>query len=288
MLQTEHEPEDHYHDAVITIRDAAVLNELVDGQTLCTFEDGSQAYIPSMVEISQSIDNTADEPSGIYFTFTSDYQDDDTVEYDEGAYLVSVPDTESALLEMQQWTSDCWDIKSVRKSIHPTPWFSLRHKYKYKGPSDEAIMDIAKRLGFQGDVDSLVILGPDQHPERDRLLIGTSEIYRNINLAAGQRSGKYETWVSIPDSIVYIVGKTDWHHQGLEEDCECKSVIEYQDEYYPIVYSQSPQQNSVIDDIEDWLSTRNAVGMTGVEQIFWLLVWFGPVLLLVFALTFGS
>ncbi len=290
VLQTEHEPADHYNDAIITVREAAVVSEIIDGQTLFVFEDGSQTHIPDIAEMSQTIDNTdPNELSVRYFTFNSDYEDDATVKYDEGAYLVPVPNAESALLEMQQWTSDCWDIKSVRESRHPTPWFSLIHKYKHEGPSDEAVMDIAKRLGFQGNMDSLVILRPGQHPERDRLLsLRPSKLYWAINSIAGERSGKYETWVSIPDSIVYIAGKTDWHHQGLEGDCGCKSVIEYQDEYYPTVYSQFPQQNSVIDDIGNWLSTRDNIGMTGAEKIFWLLVWFGPVLLVVFALTVGS
>ena len=257
VLQTEHEPADHYHDAVIAVREAAVVSEIIDRQTLFIFEDGSQTHIPDIAEMSQTIDHTdSNELSVRYFTFNSDYEDDATVEYDEGAYLVPVPNAESALLEMKQWTSDCWDIKSVIQAKHPVPWFSLRHKYKYKGPSDEAVMDIAKRLGFQGKLDSLVILRPDEHPERDRLLSWRpSELYWTINSIAGERSGKYETWVLLPDSIVYIAGKTDWHHQGLEEDCACQPATQAHDEDYPVVYSRTPQQIPLIYGTSETTST---------------------------------
>ena len=249
VLQTEHEPADHYHDAVITVREAAVVSEVIDGRTLFIFEDSSQTYIPDIAEMSQMVDDTdSNESSGIYFTFYSDYESDSTVEYNEGAYLVPVPDAESALIEMQQWTSDCWDIKSVIQAKHSEPWFSLRHKYKREGPSEETILDAAKRLGFQGNLDSLVVLKPDQHSERDVAMLWVSELHRYTVYNAGERSGKYETWVSLSDPIVYIAGKTDWHHQGLEEGCECKLAAQVDDEDYSVVDSHIHQETLAIYD----------------------------------------
>ena len=257
VLQTEHEPADHYRDAVITVREAAVVSEVIDGQTLFIFEDSSQTHIPDIAEMSRMIDDTdSNESSGIYFAFSSDYEFDSTVEYFEGAYLVPVPDAESALLEMQQWTSACWDIKSVIQAKHPVPWFSLRHKHKHKGPSDERIVEVAKTLGFQGNLDSLVILKPDQHSERDLAMLWVSELHWNTVYNAGERSGKYQTWVLPSDSIVYIAGKTDWHHQGLEEGCACKLATQVDDEDYSVVDSQIHQETLAIYDSANITGTK--------------------------------
>ena len=254
LLETEHDPVDHYHDALITARDSAISSQKSDGQMLFTFPDGSCSYLPSLAEMRGMVRETDLEAECDKY-FTADSGDDGSdVDYIENAHLVPVPNLESALLEFRAWAPECWQIRSLKEAQHHVPWFRLWHSGKYTYSRDDEILNQARWMGYRGDPNQLVIQMPGQHP------------------------GGKQIWVSLRDVTVYILAEGEWKHI---DGCDCLSS----DSGYPEAtlppYLLTPRR-TWLNEVADWMGRRNAVGMIGAEQTFWILVWMAPLLLIIF------
>ena len=246
LLETAHEPSDHYHDAVITIRDATVSSQQSSDKSMFRFRDDSQGHVPTIAEMQREVGvKELDAHYGRYFTIYAD-NEGGSEDYWEDAYLVPVPDPESALLELRAWAPECWDIKYVIEADHRIPWFRLRYSSRYDYPKDGDVVDQARRLGYRGRPENLVIEKRSQRPGRD------------------------EIWVSIPHLTVYIIGDSEWKTHDPEDSCSCMEAHQAQGKEslgMPVWY---PPQRSWFDEVADWMETSNAVGMTGAEQTFWI------------------
>ena len=253
LLEAEHTPVDHYHDALISARDSAISSQMSGGQLLFTFQDGSCSRLPSLAEMREMVgDADLDAECDRYFTVDSG-EDGTDVYYIENAYLIPVPNVESALLEFRAWAPECWHIRSLKEAKHHVPWFRLWHSGTYNYSRYDEILNQARWKGYKGDPDRLVVQMPGQHPGG-----------RNI-------------WVSLRDVTVYILADGEWKHV---DECVCPSS----DSEYPEAVVPShllPPQRTWLDEVDDWMGRRNAVGMTGAEQTFWTLVWVAPFLIII-------